>query len=121
MENDITKTKIIYLNEISACNNYFNEQILLTLSTMMPHKPELVSLFNGLSTFVAYLMSKPSLLKNFSATTYSITGIARRFMPFPRVLTKLKLKLYVHIYIYIYIYIYVCVCVCVCVCECVCV
>ena len=44
----------------------------------------LVSLFNGISTFVDYLIQKPSLQKN----SKSIVRGIRRFMPFPRALVR---------------------------------
>ena len=43
----------------------------------------LVSLFNGISTFLGYLMPKSFSLKNSSGT-----GRIRRFLPFPRVFVR---------------------------------
>ena len=44
-----------------------------------------LSLFNGVSTFVGYLMPKLFSLKNSSHTIYPIAGRLRGFIPFPRV------------------------------------
>ena len=48
----------------------------------------LVSLFNGMSNFVDYLIPKPSLSKNGSGTTSPIAGVIGRFVPFPRVFVR---------------------------------
>ena len=45
-------------------------------------------LFNGLSTFVGYLMPKPSLEKNSGGTIWLIAGKIRRFITFPRVFVR---------------------------------
>ena len=44
----------------------------------------LISLFNGISTFVGYLMPKPFSEKNRSGTTYPIAGRIRVFISFPK-------------------------------------
>ena len=46
----------------------------------------LVSLFNGISTFVAYLMPKQSLKKGSSVIIPLIAGEMSEFMPFSRIL-----------------------------------
>ena len=46
----------------------------------------LVTLFNCISTFMNYLMPKPSLFKNSSGTIWSKAGGDKGFMPFLRVL-----------------------------------
>ena len=48
----------------------------------------LVSLFNGISTFVGYLMPKLFSLKNSSCTIEHIAGTIRGFIPFPRVYAR---------------------------------
>ena len=48
----------------------------------------LVSLFNGMSTFVAYLMQKPSSKKNSSYTIQYIAGEHKVLIPFPRVFVR---------------------------------
>ena len=48
----------------------------------------LVSLFNGISTFVDYLMPNLSLLKNSSGNIKTVPGEIKEFIPFPRVLGK---------------------------------
>ena len=49
----------------------------------------LASLFNGLLTFVGYLMPKPFLLKNSDGIISPIAGRGiKRFMPFPSVLVR---------------------------------
>ena len=79
-------------------------------------KKRLVSLFNRISTFVGYLMPKPSFSKNSSDTILPIAWRITGFVPFPKVFVQ-KVKSSIPIYIYID----VCVCVCVCLCVCVCV
>ena len=43
---------------IYKCSNYYGTEVVVFIFI------SLVSLFNGISTFVGYLMPKPSLLKN---------------------------------------------------------
>ena len=45
-------------------------------------------LFNGISTFVGYLMPKPFSKKNSSGTIQPIAGRIRGFIPFPRVFAQ---------------------------------
>ena len=45
----------------------------------------LVSLFNGISTFMGYLMPKPCLLNNSSETLLPISGRIRGFIPGVRI------------------------------------
>ena len=51
-----------------------------------------VSLFNGISNFVGYLMPKPTVQKNSSCTIQFIARGIRGFMPFPK---SISLKVYV--------------------------
>ena len=44
--------------------------------------------FNGISTFVGYLMPKPSFEKNSSVTIQPIAGRIRGLIPFPRVFAQ---------------------------------
>ena len=44
-----------------------------------------LSFFNGISTFVGYLMPKPFFKKNSIGTISPITGRIRGFIHFPRV------------------------------------
>ena len=48
----------------------------------------LVSMFNGILTFVGYLMPKPSFKKNGSYTISPIAGGIRGFTPFPWVFVR---------------------------------
>ena len=48
----------------------------------------LVSLFNGISTFIGYLTPKLFSWKNSSGTILPIAGRIRRFIPFPRVFAR---------------------------------
>ena len=43
----------------------------------------LISMFNGISTLVSYLMPKPFSEKNSSCTIWPIAGRIRGFIPFP--------------------------------------
>ena len=47
-----------------------------------------VSLFNGISTFIGYLMPKPFTLKNSISTIYPIARRIRGIIPFPRVFAQ---------------------------------
>ena len=44
-----------------------------------------LSFFNGISTFMGYLMPKSSFFKNSSGTFLPLAGGIRDFIPFPRV------------------------------------
>ena len=61
--------------DINLQNNEFNNWEL-----------GLVSLFNGILTFVGYLMPKPSL-QNSSNTIKTIAGRIRKFLTFPNGIT----------------------------------
>ena len=51
-------------------------------------KLRLVSLFNGISTFMGYLKPKLFLSKNSSVTIQTIAGRMRWFIPFLKVLAQ---------------------------------
>ena len=48
----------------------------------------LVSLFNGISTFLGYLIPKPSFKKNSCGIIEPIGERIRGFMPFPKVFVQ---------------------------------
>ena len=47
-----------------------------------------VCFFNGISTFLGYLMPNPSFYKNSSGTIQPIAGRIRGFIPFPSVIVR---------------------------------
>ena len=70
----------------------------------------LVSLFNGILTFMGDLIPKLSLLKNSSDTIWHIPGRDKKVHNFPKGISpKMNVigELYIYIYIYIYIYKYI--------------
>ena len=105
---------------------------LITHTHTHTHICLFVLLFNGISTFLRYLMLNPSFEKNNSVTIYPIVFL--RYFPKVHVKTQLEFELAYYnsavqrfnhhitktclsLSLSIYIYIYMCVCVCVCVCA----
>ena len=65
------------MNAYICCSYYVLWHIGLTLLT-------LVSLFNGITTFVGYLIPKPSLQKNTSGNIQPIADKDKRVHSFPK-------------------------------------
>ena len=70
-------------DDVSAIFNHFKYLYLCKLTTIYQIVIDWVSLFNGISTFVCYLMPKPSFKKNSSDA-----GRIRGFIPFPRIFVQ---------------------------------